>query len=349
MRVIGLENSFMRIYDREGVREKLVWLLNRLSVLLCEDGRKATTVKVTVRDYFKDKFVKKFSKESRQCKVSPRLLVVEDGQFKPSIMQELVEVTLGLTSKMVDMGKQFHITLLGVAVTDFVEQAETKSSIKNFFSPKKSVASELGSVSSANIDPKSKASVSSEEATTEEADPLSPVFKRSSPRSAASTPRNLFSSPSVSSHSASSTAKVGSSILNMFNNNKRLVDPLENQNISETKKSKLSESIHSNDTVANAKNLKTLVCPNEYDPAVWEDLPSDIKEEIISNLKPPEPPKPTVSSPPLEDLECPPDIDPHVFRELPKNIRKELLLNHKVKVTPKSKARNSIKNYFSPK
>ena len=57
MRVIGLENSFMRIYDREGVMEKLVWLLNKLIVLLGEDGRKATTVKVTGRDYFKDKLV----------------------------------------------------------------------------------------------------------------------------------------------------------------------------------------------------------------------------------------------------------------------------------------------------
>ena len=61
--------------------------------------------------------------------MSTRLLVVEDGQ--------LVEVTLWLTSKMVDMGKQFHIILLGVAVTDFVEQA--KSSIKNFSSLKESV------------------------------------------------------------------------------------------------------------------------------------------------------------------------------------------------------------------
>jgi hypothetical protein len=34
---------------REGVREKLVWLMNRLSVMRGEDGRKATTVKVTVR------------------------------------------------------------------------------------------------------------------------------------------------------------------------------------------------------------------------------------------------------------------------------------------------------------
>ena len=50
--------------------------------------------------------------------MSTRLLVVEDGQ--------LVEVTLWLTSKMVDMGKQFHIILLGVAVTDFVEQAKSR-------------------------------------------------------------------------------------------------------------------------------------------------------------------------------------------------------------------------------
>ena len=47
--VIGLEYRFMGIYDREGVREKLVWLLNRLSVLLAEDGRKATTVNMNFK------------------------------------------------------------------------------------------------------------------------------------------------------------------------------------------------------------------------------------------------------------------------------------------------------------
>ena len=43
-------DRFMGFYDREGVREKLVWLLNRSSVL-GEDDRKATTVKLKVRDY----------------------------------------------------------------------------------------------------------------------------------------------------------------------------------------------------------------------------------------------------------------------------------------------------------
>jgi len=64
---------------------------------------------------------------------------------------------------MVDMGKQFHITLLGVVVTDFVERAETKSRIKNFFSPKKSVASELNGVGSDSSDLKSHTNVISEE------------------------------------------------------------------------------------------------------------------------------------------------------------------------------------------
>ena len=104
------------------MRKKLVWLLNRFSVLMGEVGRGD-------RDYFKEMFVKKFSKESFQCTVSPRPLVVQDGQFKPSKMKKLVEVTLGLTSKVVDMWKKFHINLLGVVVTDFVEQAETKGNI----------------------------------------------------------------------------------------------------------------------------------------------------------------------------------------------------------------------------
>ena len=64
----------IRIYERKnGLKEKLVWLLNRMSVLMDEDGLKAINVQ-GMRNHFKDKLDAKFSKESRRCRVSTGLV-----------------------------------------------------------------------------------------------------------------------------------------------------------------------------------------------------------------------------------------------------------------------------------
>ena len=134
---IGLEDRFRAIQDKAGVREKIVWLLGRLGDLLAEDGRQPTTLRVTLRDFHKDKETKRFHKESRQCKVSPRLFILEAGSLKSSSVLELTDLALSLAGKMVAFSQTFHLTLLGLSLTDFVEQLETKGSIKRFFSPTK--------------------------------------------------------------------------------------------------------------------------------------------------------------------------------------------------------------------
>ena len=111
----------MAVQDREGVREKIVWLLGRLGKLMAEDGRQVTTLKVTLRDFMKDKELKKFHKESRQCKVSPRLFLLEDGGLKSSSVKELTEMALTLVGKMINLSQTFHLTLLGLSFTDFLE------------------------------------------------------------------------------------------------------------------------------------------------------------------------------------------------------------------------------------
>ena len=134
---IGLEDRFRGIQDKAGVREKIVWLLGRLAELLAEDGRQTTTLRVTLRDLQKDKETKRFHKESRQCKVSPRLFILEAGTLKSSSALELTDLAISLVGKMINFSQTFHLTLLGLALTDFVEQMEAKGSIKRFFSPTK--------------------------------------------------------------------------------------------------------------------------------------------------------------------------------------------------------------------
>jgi len=136
---IGLEDRFMGLYNENECKDKLCWLLDRLLQLLAEDGRKPTVIKVTVRDYYKDKLVKKFHKESRQGKISPRLFQLDfQGKLTEERKTEILQNALGLLKKMVDFEDSFHITLMGLAVSNFLDEVEKKGSIKNFFiSPKK--------------------------------------------------------------------------------------------------------------------------------------------------------------------------------------------------------------------
>lgn len=128
---IGLEDRFKCISTKAQCLEKAQWLLGRLAKLVLQDGRKPQTLKVFIRDFEKDKNdpKRKFAKYSRQCKVNPSNFKDESSIIDHA--NQLVQ----LISKMVDFGKYFHLTLMGVAVTDFVSQAQ-KGGIENFFKGK---------------------------------------------------------------------------------------------------------------------------------------------------------------------------------------------------------------------
>ena len=120
---IGLEDRFRPFVSEVEVEDKLKWLLNRLKKLLDEDGRLPKTFKVTVRDAHKDQLLGKhrFHKESRQCKINPKLfgnLQKSSSAFhkKP----EIVEIGMSLAKKMINFKAKFQLTLLGVSVTDFI-------------------------------------------------------------------------------------------------------------------------------------------------------------------------------------------------------------------------------------
>ena len=283
---IGLEDRFMGIHERQGVRDKLVWLVDRIEQLVIEDGRKATTFKVTIRDYIKDKMIKKFHKESRQSKVAPRLFLLDGGVMRKSSKTELVEIGLSLVGKMLDMSTTFHITLLGVCLSDFLDQVETKSSIKRFFSPTKCDAEKI---------------------------------KKSSENTVASQAQAEFESSS--------------------------------------KKRKLDFTDGDRD-----KNVDELIeCPKDYDPSVWNSLPSLIQKEIISDTRTQatmenkitmEPQPDEISFKAERDSECPNGMDPEIFSQLPREIQLEILNDEKAQsstVRSKKSKVNKIDKYFSVK
>jgi hypothetical protein len=65
---------------------------------------------------------------------------VSSSSFKDqeSILQNHTGTVVDLVSKMVNFDQTFHLTLMGVAVTDFVSVAEKKGGIQAFLAKKKS-------------------------------------------------------------------------------------------------------------------------------------------------------------------------------------------------------------------
>ena len=275
---IGLEDRFMGIYDKDGVREKLVWLVDRLEQLIIEDGRQATTFKVTVRDYFKDKLVKKFHKESRQSPVSPRLFALDQGSLRSCSKLELVEIGVGLVGKMVNMSSQFHLTLLGVSVTDFVDPVESKASIKRFFSPVKN-----GSTGQTKrLSPP----VTKSPTINKSKNDISTFFNNNS-SSSGSQKRKL----SFDGESEPSTSKLVREDLCCPKDYDQSVWeslPIEPQ------KEILSESVVKEApavTIEEGCGDKSKDdCPNGVDPAIFSQLPEDIRQELVNNAKKKSPP-----------------------------------------------------------
>ena len=294
---IGLEDRFRGVHDKTGVRDKLSWLIDKLEQLIIEDGRQATTFRVTVRDYFKDKTIKKFHKESRQTQVSPRLFQLHQGSLRSSSKTQLIEIGVSLVAKMVNFSQEFHLTLLGVAVTDFLDQVESRSSITRFFSPTK---------------------------------------------------QPLIRSSSTQSSRASSSTKppVKKNISEFFNNN-------------DTKKRKLrsdddDDGNDDGDDVQHSSESsnKSSACPSKYDASVWDSLPEELKQEIISENENQDLLENIQTSNASDQGQCPPGVDSSVFQQLPEEIKKEILENNSQVRTSKhvvKKKKNNIMNYFAVK
>lgn len=148
---IGLEDSFYQNhYTAESqVRAKLDQLLRRLMLLVSEDGRLPRTVKLTVRkqtnhnnNHYKVSPVNGGSssssssstswggsvhgvRETRQCAISPSLFSVKDGVVclkDAHAHGKMVAMVMALFAKVVDVKREFHVTLLGLSFTKFQER-----------------------------------------------------------------------------------------------------------------------------------------------------------------------------------------------------------------------------------
>ena len=91
-------------------------------------------MKISVRDSLKDKG--SFHKESRQVKISSSLCngLRNSDKLDSDSESILLHTSMSLLSKMIDFAKPFHVTLLGISVSDFV--TSHKNGIEAYFGGK---------------------------------------------------------------------------------------------------------------------------------------------------------------------------------------------------------------------
>lgn len=140
---IGLEDSFKTVSVKSEVEEKFAALLQRLLILVREDGRIPVSLRVTLRK----KDVKRLSshRESRQCQVSPSIFTISSGTLTVTEVgrQKLMTIIMRLFNKLINLSKPFHLTLVGLAFTKFQERMTGRSSIVNYLMNDISVQSVL--------------------------------------------------------------------------------------------------------------------------------------------------------------------------------------------------------------
>lgn len=140
---IGLEDSFKTVCVKSEVEDKFSALLQRLLVLVREDGRIPVSLRVTLRK----KDAKRLSshRESRQSQISPSIFTLNNGMLTVTDVgqQKLMTIIMRLFNKLIDLTKPFHLTLVGLAFTKFQERMTGRSSIVNYLMNDISVQSVL--------------------------------------------------------------------------------------------------------------------------------------------------------------------------------------------------------------
>jgi len=305
---IGLEDRFKCINNKFECREKANWLLGRLAKLVLEDGRKPQTLKVFIRDFEKDKndSKRKFAKYSRQCKVNPNSF--KDEQ---SIVASHTGTLVDLVGKMVNFDQKFHLTLMGVAVTDFVSTDGKNRGIQAFLARNNTPECLPGSSDSQNL-------------------------------------RESFL-PTKISHDIDEQYRDKIFIKE---------SQAESSNISKILQTKREKESESEEEEKSAPKKQKIV-PEHWDLDVFDNLPDDIKEDVLSSHQNKSVeilrnndtklwPKKAHTS--LND-DIPKDWDAQVFADLPQDLQNELLQNSKKNVTkkPQSASNSTILKYFHRK
>lgn len=138
------EDSFKKCSSIEDARKRISNLIEGLLPRISSDDNVPHTVKVTVRRQTDNSY----KRESRQSRLPHPFSFADKEKAK----EELLSTCLHLFSKVVDVKKPFHLTLLAITLTNFQKSATVQSQdISRFF--QKAGSQHQGSTSSANSNP----------------------------------------------------------------------------------------------------------------------------------------------------------------------------------------------------
>lgn len=249
---IGLEDACKTITIEAEIKEKLLQLLKRLTILIREDGRLPKTLKLTVRKF--DKTTKTSRRETKQCGVSPSLFFQNELQLSENSQIKLMALIMHLFNKIVDTTKPYHITLLGLSCTKFQEQQH--NNLTNFFKKNLEVQS-VTSLENKNTQSGSPmecdlANISTTSDLDSESEPSPKKFKFVISKKRCLTDNSDCMSPSklsVANLRLNSTEKQ---------ENSSVLTPDTNQNI---------------------------LCPPNADEDVFKELPKDLQKELWEDYK----------------------------------------------------------------
>lgn len=252
---IGLEDSCKVLNAETEVRDKFHQLLMRLIILVSEDGRIPTTIKVTIRKF--DSTSKVSHRETKQCNIGPNLFNTDKITHMISLNEQsekkLLSVVMNLFKKLVNTSRSYHITLLGLSFTKFKERFDGgKNSIASYFVNDLAVQSvtSIERTNSISQPQTSLDTVCSVDGSENEAEPLP---KKSRLGSLVSRCARL----SESDYSSPSKLRVADLRLNS------------------------RDSDHS-DTVASSQEIG---CPPNADKDVFKELPTDVQQELWEDWK----------------------------------------------------------------
>uniref|UniRef100_A0A1B6CDJ9 UmuC domain-containing protein n=1 Tax=Clastoptera arizonana TaxID=38151 RepID=A0A1B6CDJ9_9HEMI len=123
---LSIEDAVIKISTITEIEDKFINLIERLLILVREDGRLPTTLKVTLRK------VSKYSRVSKQCTVNPN--IIKSSASSRTILQ----MAMGMFESLIDQTKPFHLTLVGIGFTKFKDIYNGKKSIVSFLTDSKS-------------------------------------------------------------------------------------------------------------------------------------------------------------------------------------------------------------------
>lgn len=274
---IGLEDAFKKVSSIAEVRIKYHTLLGRLLKLLAEDGRVPGALKVSVRKF--DKELRFGHRETKQVPLLASLFSTGVKNITERTKSDLMNLIINLFHKMVDVSKPFHLTLVGVGFTKFIERAKEGMAISSFFSKTskdKKESIKTGETKPMNISQNSKGSYkldSKSEAVREEPRPLDVRLQENDTSSEEASDAEDFHQPLEDVHSE----KTYHHAQDQSHNNSENKADEEAQETAEKYPSELDMS----------KPLPSRVpdLPSGIDREVFESLPSDLQAEVLRSYQ----------------------------------------------------------------